>query len=179
MDTLNISHGSHGSHGGTVWEAVGKAEALLRVEAVPPMALGEAIPTKRSRLVETLKLPDMAALDASAHRLELLGRLGNDCAAMALDAAASIEAGNSLEKMLAHQLAVAHKTALQLTDKATFQRDPEEKAQSLHLAGRMMETFQHGLLTLERLRKSDGRYINLTVADGGQAVVIVGIYKEK
>jgi hypothetical protein len=26
----------------------------------------------------TLKLPDVAALDASAHRLDLLGRMGND-----------------------------------------------------------------------------------------------------
>jgi hypothetical protein len=160
-------------------EYAGKARALSRVDAIPPTALGEAVPAKRSRLVDTLKLPDVAALDASAHRLDLLGRLGNDCAAMGLDAAASIEAGNSLEKMLAHQLAVAHKTALQLTDKGTFQHDAEEKARMLNLACRMMETFQQGLLTLARLRNSDARCVALTVADGGQAVVIVGIYEGK
>jgi hypothetical protein len=149
------------------------------VDAIPPIALGEAVPAKRSRLVDTLEQPDVAALDASAHRLDLLGRMGNDAAAIALDAAVTIEARNSLEKMLAHQLAVAHKTALQLTDKGTFQHDAEEKARLLNLACRMMESFQHGLLTLQRLRNSDGRNVALTVADGGQAVVIVGIYKEE
>jgi hypothetical protein len=160
-------------------EYEGKAKALSRVDAIPPMVLGEAVPAKHSRLVDTLKLPDVAALDASAHRLELLGRMGNDSAAMALDAAASIEAGNSLEKMLAHQLAVAHKTALQLTDKGTFQHDAEEKARLLNLACRMMESYQRGLLTLARLRNSDRHHVALTVAEGGQAVVIVGIYEGK
>ena len=155
-------------------EYAGKAEALFRVDVVPPMALGEAVPARRSRLVDTLKLPDVAALDASAHRLELLGRLGNDCAAMALDAAASIKAENSLEKMLAHQLAVAHKTALEITDKATFQQDTVEKARMLNLACRMMETYQRGLLTLQRLRCNGEQKITVqyvTVGDGGQAII--------
>lgn len=162
------------THEGYADEYAGKAEALLRVNAIPSMALGEAIPAKRTRLVDTLKLPDVAALDASAHRLELLGRLGNDCAAMALDAAASIVAGNSLEKMLTHQLAVAHKAAMTLTDKATFQRDAEEKARMLNLACRMMETYQRGLLTLQRLRRRDERNVAVpfvTVIDERQAII--------
>jgi len=170
---------SAGIHDGHADEFEGKAEALLRVDAIPPIALGEAVPAKRSRLVDTLKRPDVAALDASAHRLELLGRMGNDCAAMALDAATTIEAGNSLEKMLAHQLAVAHKTAMTLAEKATFNPDTEEKARMLNTACRTMATFQQGLLALERLRRCDGRYVNLTVADGGQAVLIIPINEEK
>ncbi|MDP1734610.1 MAG: hypothetical protein Q8L44_09640 [Sulfuritalea sp.] len=166
-------------HGGYADEYAGKAAALMQSTEMPPMALGEAVPPQTSQLIDTLKLPDMAALDASAHRLELLGRMGNDCAAMALDAAATIEAGNSLEKMLAHQLAVAHKTALQLTDKGTFQQDAEEKSRMLNLACRMMESYQRGLLTLARLRNSDRHHVALTVAEGGQAVVIVGIYEGK
>ena len=166
-------------HEGYADEYAGKAAALIQSTEIPQMALGEAIPAKRSRLVDTLKLPDVAALDASAHRLELLGRMGNDCAAMALDAATTIEAGNSLEKMLAHQLAVAHKTAMTLAEKATFNPDTEEKARMLNTACRTMETFQQGLLTLERLRRCDGRYVNLTVADGGQAVLIIPINEEK
>lgn len=162
-------------------EYAGKAGALMQPAAIPPMALGEVVPAKRTRLVDTLKLPDVAALDASAHRLDLLGRMGNDCAAMALDAASTIEAGNSLEKMLAHQLAVAHKTALTLTDKATFQPDAKEKAQMLNTACRMMETYQRGLLTLQRLRSNserNGAVQLVTVADGGQA--IIGItFREK
>jgi hypothetical protein len=155
-------------------EYAGKVDALMQPAAIPLMALGEAVPAKRSRLVDTLKLPDVAALDASAHRLDLLGRMGNDCAAMALDAAASIEAENSLEKMLAHQLAVAHKTALEITDKATFMQDVVEKARMLNLACRMMETYQRGLLTLQRLRSNGEQKITVqyvTVAEGGQAIV--------
>ena len=154
-------------------EYAGKADVLMRPAAIPPLALGEAVPAKRTRLVDTLKLPDVAAQDASAHRLDLLERMGNDCAAMALDAAATIEAGNSLERMLAHQLAVTHKAAMTLTDKATFQPDAGEKARLLNTACRMMETYQRGLLTLQRLRSSErnGAVQFVTVADGGQAII--------
>lgn len=165
---------SAGIHDGHADEYEGKAEALLRVDAIPPMALGEAVPAKRSRLVDTLKRPDTAALDASAHRLELLGRMGLNCIAMAQDAAASIEAGNSLEKMLAHQLAAAHKVALEITAKGMLQQDSIEKARMLNLACRMMETYQKGLLTFQRLRSNGEQRITvqyINVGEGGQAVV--------
>lgn len=106
--------------------------------------------------------------------------MGNDCAAMALDAVATIEAGNSLEKMLAHQFAVTHKSAMTLTDKATFQPDAGEKARLFNTACRMMETYQRGLLTLQRLRTGERnaamQFVN--VADGGQAIIGT-IYREK
>jgi len=156
-----------------------KAAELFMSGLEHTMAMGEAIPIKDSHLADMLRVPNVAGLDASAHRLELLGHLGLNCTAMALDAADTIKAENSLEKMLAHQLAAAHKVALDLTAKGALQRDSVEKARLLNLAGRMMETFQHGLLTLERLRKSYGRYLNLTVADGGQAVLIIPINEEK
>jgi hypothetical protein len=85
------------------------------------------------------------ALDASAHRIQLLDRLGNDCAALAIDAANSIRAENSLEKMLSHQLAVAHKSALECTAAAVFEANTLEKARLLKVYARLMETFQRGL----------------------------------
>ena len=39
---------------------------------------------------------------------------GADVAAMALDAVNTIQAENSLEKMLAHQLAAAHKATIEM-----------------------------------------------------------------
>ncbi len=130
-----------------------KSAALFGEQVSPNMmAGGEAIPAMPSRIANTLAAPDVVALDASAHRLKLLDRMGLDCAAMALDAADSIEASNSLEKMLAHQLAVAHKAALQIVDKATFQQDVGDKARLMNLSARMMETYQKGLLTLDRIR---------------------------
>ncbi|MCX7178893.1 MAG: hypothetical protein NTX56_09025 [Proteobacteria bacterium] len=162
------------THEGYADQYAGKTAELFDLDTVPIIALGEVVQARRSRLTDTLKLPDVAALDASAHRLVLLDRMGNDCAAMALDAAASIKAENSLEKMLAHQLAVAHKTALTLTDKATFQPDAEEKARMLNTACRMMATYQRGLLTLQRLRSNGERNSAVqfvTVAEGGQAII--------
>ncbi len=161
-------------HEGYGCAAAERGDVLFHKADASPMALGEAVPAKRTRLVDTLKLPDVAALDASAHRLALLDRMGNDCAAMALDAAASVGAENSLEKMLAHQLAVAHKAALEITDKATLMQNVTEKVRMLNLACRMMETFQKGLLTIQKLRTGGEQTINVQhvhVSAGGQAIV--------
>lgn len=155
-----------------------KSDALFHKEVVPEKVAGGEAVYERSPVpswgVNTLADPDVVAIDASVHRLKLLDRMGTDCAAMALDVADSIRAENSLEKMLAHQLAVAHKAALEIVDKATFQQDVGEKARLLNLAARMMETYQKGLLTLDRIRsKGEQRivvqYVN--VKDGGQAII--------
>lgn len=151
-----------------------KAEDLFQPSLGHTLAMGEAVPAKDSRLADTLKVPNVAGLDASAHRLELLGHLGLDCTAMALDAADTIKADNSLEKMLAHQLAAAHKVAMEITAKGTLQHDSIEKTRMLNLACRMMETYQRGLLTLQRLRSNGEQKITVqyvTVADGAQAIV--------
>lgn len=151
-----------------------KAEALLQLPGLPEMAHGEAIPKRGMTLKDTLAAPDAVALDASAHRLELLDRLGTDCAALALDAADSISAENSLERMLAHQLAAAHKAALQMIDKAMLCQDVTDKTRLLNAASRMMSTYQAGLLTIQRLRSKGEQHItvqHVTVANGGQAIV--------
>lgn len=155
-----------------------KSEALFGVELVPEIVAGgevtHAKPPMPSWVVNTLAVPDVVALDASVHRLKLLDRMGLDCAAMALDAADSIKADNSLEKMLAHQLAVAHKAALEIMDKATFQQDVGDKTRLLNLAARMMETYQKGVLTLDRIRsKGEQRIVvqHVYVKDGGQAII--------
>ncbi len=144
--------------------------------ALPSMAegCGEAVSVNRPRLANTLKDPDIVALDACAHRLDLLDRVGTNCLAMALDAVNTIQAENSLEKMLAHQLTVAHKTALEVIDKAFFLNNPAEKARLINLSARLMETFQRGLLTLQRLRMGGEQTIivkQVTVAEGGKAIV--------
>jgi hypothetical protein len=79
-----------------------------------PQVNGEVLPNPQDQpLYDTLAVPDRAAVDASLERSRLLLDLGIDAVAMALDASASIQAANSLEKMLAHQLAVAHKNAME------------------------------------------------------------------
>jgi len=154
-------------------ERMDRHEELATLKGKVEITHGEALPKRRSRLRNTMESPDAIALDASAHRLDLMERLGSDCTALALDAANSINAENSLEKMLAHQLAVAHKTAIEITTKASIEQDPLNKVRMINLAARLMETFQKGLLTLQRIRSDGSQPItvqHVTVADGGQAV---------
>jgi hypothetical protein len=67
-------------------------------------ANGEAVPPQAEKfLYDILTVPDLTAVEASFDRSLLLTEQGADVAAMALDVANTIEAGNSAEKMLAHQ----------------------------------------------------------------------------
>ena len=149
-------------------------EAIDPLPVNPQIALGEVVPTDRLDIRDTLTAPDAAALDASARRIDLLARMGTDSVALGVDAARSIGAQNSLEKMLAHQLAVAHTAALETIDAATFESNAVEKARLLNVGARMMETFQKGLLTLQRLRTGGNQTIvvqRMSVTEGGQAIV--------
>jgi len=151
-------------------------------ELVPP----EADVTMKPALRNTVANPDYVAADASRARLELADRAG--VLELALDAADSANVANSLEAMLAHQLAAAHNVAMRLTSAAAMhaQRATEvgrgaggdfhavEAARAANAAARAMSAFQDGLLTLQKLR-SGGRQVvtvqHVTVGDGGQALV--------
>ena len=76
-------------------------------------ANGEAVPPHaKNFLYDTLTVPDLAAVEASFDRSRLLTEQGADVAAMALDVANTIQAGDRSEKMLAHQLAAMHKVGM-------------------------------------------------------------------
>ncbi len=167
--------------GGTV-----SAEAEYAIESSAQFAMdepqrpagqlvcGEALHGLNNELVDTLAAPGVVALDASANRLDLLTAVGTDVAAMALDASDTIVASNSLEKMLAHQMAVCHDTAMKYVSRANMQQDPQHATRMMNLSIRAMETFQKGLLTLKRLRTSGEQHITIehvNVSDGGQAVI--------
>lgn len=150
------------------------ADSLQRGSAVTVVDGGEVLPQHDLELVDTLAAPGATALDASANRLELVTNMGTDVAAMALDAADTIQASNSLEKMLAHQLAVCHDGAMRFAGKAHLEQDPVQMVRLMNLATRSMETFQKGLLTLKRLRGSGEQRIviqHVDVREGGQAVI--------
>jgi hypothetical protein len=164
------------------------AELLGPPETLPDIRHGEVVPTPETNkglgLRDTLRTPDMPAIDASIARTDLLLTENLDVAALAVDAADSIEAGNSLEKMLAHQAAAAHACAFKFLDKATGYLDqvgrghdntaPVEAARLTNAAVRLMTTYQQGLLTLQRLRTGGTQVVqvqHLTVAEGAQAIV--------
>ena len=79
----------------------------------------------------------------------------------ALDASDTIGASNSLEKMLAHQMAVLHDTAMRSASKAALEQDPAHAVRMMNLSIRSMETFQKALLTMKRLRGTGEQRITI------------------
>jgi hypothetical protein len=60
------------------------------------------VPNRDHSLVDTVEQPDYVAADASRHRLELADKA--NALEIALDAADSSNAKDSLEKMLVHEM---------------------------------------------------------------------------
>lgn len=128
--------------------------------------------------------PDMLVIDASRQRMDLASSAG--ALSMALEASATITAGNSLEKMLMHEAAAAHVVAMEFQAEArdvlraykrTGYNHPNlstEATRLLNASARMMDTYQRALLTLDRMRNGGKQTVvvqHVTVAGGGQAVV--------
>jgi hypothetical protein len=99
-------------------------------------------------LKEPLNIPDLTAVEASLDRSRLLLQSGTDVAAMALDAANSIQAVNSLERMLAHQLAAAHKLVIKQMGQVCYEQNARYQTKRLNAAARCMAVYQQGLLAL-------------------------------
>lgn len=171
--------------------AEGRARAKAEPEAVRRTVGGELTPAEDFAentlppIIDTLLSPDAVAADASRDRLDLAQRAGS--LEMSLDTADSIQAADSLERMLAHQLATAHVAAMKaavvmnnLLDHAGQTRGAERQAacvEAARMAGaysRLTSTFQAGMQTLQRVR-SGGRQTVIVqhnhVGQGGQAVI--------
>jgi hypothetical protein len=165
-----------------------EAHAVLSPPGPLPLVRGggEAIcPHDESRdipwLVDTLQTPDVVAAEASLERLRLLADVG--CVELACDTAESVRPHNSLERMLTHQLAAAHVTALKFLAKSTTRLGPAttslhtdfmETCRLANTAARLLSTFQEGLQTLAKLRTGGKQVVvvqHVQVTDGGQAVV--------
>lgn len=167
-----------------------EADTLLQVatHTPAPVVLGtgsEITADASGSFADTLReRPDMVAVDASRHRLSLASKAGG--LALALDAADTALAGNSLEKMLSHQAAAAHIAAVELQAEAlALLREfnntghryailSTEAARLANASARMMDTTQHGIMTLHRLRTSGRQTLvvqHVHVGEGGQAVV--------
>jgi hypothetical protein len=139
---------------------------------------------KRANIRDTLaEGATRVAEEASVRRTDLLMRLSFDVVALAVDAADSIGAANSLEKMLAHQMAVAHEASLRLMDRALAydaggrsmrEGDSVEACRLTNSAARLMSVFQDGLLTLQKLRTGGNQTVtvqHVNVESGAQAVI--------
>src|SRR5262245_4943855 len=148
------------------WEARYKEVTQANGEAVPPAA--------EKFLHDTLTVPDLASVEASYQRTQLLLKQGPGVAAMGLDASTSIQSTNSLEKMLAHQLATVHQVIMDHMAFIPSRYDVAGQAKRLNAAAKCMSVYQQGLLTMRKLRhgghqRISVKYVNVT--DGAQAVI--------
>jgi hypothetical protein len=134
---------------------------------------------------ETLKSgADFINLDASSARLELLSDL--NCLDMGIDAAQSINARNSLEKMLIHQAAACHSMSMSLLFQAqerSYKRynrlDADKKNTDLQIkliatSARLMDTYYRALQTFQKLRTGGQQIVtvqHVNVSGESQAIV--------
>lgn len=176
----------------TIRAECAEREASRYLTLVEPLALahGEVarpvsadLPDKSFAIANTLDCSATAvALDASMHRTDLLQGRHMDVVALGVDAAQSIQAENSAEKMLAHQLAAAHRLSMEMMDRAmgwlnhsqNSQVASTEAARLMNASAKMMQTYQQGLSTLQRIRTGGQQTIQVQhvhVSQGGQAVI--------
>lgn len=136
-------------------------------------------------ILDTLVTPDAVAADASRDRLDLAKNAGS--LELALDTADTIQAGDALERMLAHQLATTHVLAmkaaavmgqqLDLADRTMGTAKQAACVEAARMAGavaRMNGSFQAGMQTLQRVRAGGQQTVVVQhnyVGEGGQAVI--------
>jgi hypothetical protein len=146
--------------------------------AIGTTAMRPYVDTARER-------PSMLAVDASRQRMELADKAG--ALTLAIDAAATIEAANSLEKMLVQEMTAAHVMAMELQAEARellqryrrsgfiHQQLSIEAGRLLGASARMMDSFQSGMLTIQKVR-TGGRQVvvvqHMSVNDGGRGAMV-------
>jgi hypothetical protein len=155
-----------------------EAEAMLKPPEKLVRAAGEVVDLGdlgfiSSYLVDTLENPNMISVDASEQRMNLAAGAG--VLQVAVDASESAQAGNSLEKMLCHQMAAAHRAAMRLVARVGDGGLPiVEMARLSNAAARMMQIYQEAFLTLQKIRTGGRQTVvvqHVQVSEGGQAVI--------
>ena len=101
-------------HGSTERDAALLAEARAKIPSPELGTGGELLQARDAStyLYNTLDHPDFIAADASAQRMALASKAG--AVVLGTDTADTIQASNSIELMLSHQLAATHVGAMRL-----------------------------------------------------------------
>lgn len=150
------------------------AETATRAE-VTKVASGEAVRAGDSlpyALRNTLENPTMVTAEASEHRTRLA--FDADVLEMAADAAETIEARNSVEKMQAHQMALAHKMAMHFGKLAMEQEDGVLACKFLKASTAAMRSYGQGVDCIHRARRGGRQIVTINrvnINEGGQAVI--------
>lgn len=148
--------------------------ALLTPSKPPKTGLGgEMIPTIDQGLPGlelALREPDLLDVEVTIQRTQLADRAG--VFEMAIEASESVRAKNSIQRMQAHQLALAHKYAMDLMADASKQPDPIIKVKLINCSARLMDAYSKGALALQRLQQGVNQIVQVQhVQVNGQAVI--------
>ncbi len=120
------------------------ANSYLILSEIPARGVGgefvQMTGDKSSVICPPREKIDRVNIEASMNRLELASK--NGVLSMALDTAEAIGASNAAEQMIAHQMAVAHRTSLDLIAEAGNTRDPIERCRLINTASKLMDICQ-------------------------------------
>ena len=167
----------------TLYEGLGNTG--LALPETPSVGYGgELVPTD-GEFKNTVRQPDLTTAVASRTRVELAAEAG--ALELAIDVAETIQATNSLEKILAHQVATCHTAAMKLISRADKELHRSDTMAESHrhvallsanrlfgTATRLMVACQGAAETIQKLRTGGKQVVvvqHVQVADGGQAVV--------
>jgi len=163
------------------------ADDLMEVDATSiALVSSEVNASDPLNSINTLDEPDAAAVEASCDRTRLLRDV--NATEIGIDTANTIQAQNSVEKMLAHQMAACHKMAFELMSEVMRGFGGDQNTQSviearkLNSANRLMQTYQQAMLTLQKVRTGGKQTVvvqHVNVNDGGQAVVAGNVGRGK
>ena len=162
------------------------ADKFLSLSETPTIGTGgELMPTGRDAdvvpgLVNTVKNPDKTIETASRTRINLADKAG--VFDLAFDMAETIQAKNSIEKALSHQMAAAHDCAMNLVAEIHCQKLSVEKVRLTNAAARMMTTYQEGALTIFKLRGGGQQKVTVVhqhVQVAGGQVAVTGAMEQK
>src|SRR5262245_56801481 len=132
---------------------------------------GELIDREKvgSHLVDTVAHPDYVTAEASSDRLRLANQAGS--LSLALDAADTIQAQDSLEKMLLHQMAALHHGMM----RATARMNEELDAQRAGGGSELRETANCGGLFAVALQSGEQMFGFCNgLAGRGQPIHVLG-----
>jgi len=111
-----------------------------------------------------LREQDLLNLEASKQRSELIERAG--VLALGVETANDSVATGSLQKMLCHQLAAAHRRALILLAESEKTQDAQTSCLKAKTAARLINAFGAAALTLQRLQTGVGANIHQLQING-------------
>ncbi len=164
----------------------GLSSAGIALTTTPSVGCGgELVPTD-GELRDTVRHPDLTTAIASRTRVELAAEAGS--LELAIDVAETIEAKNSLEKILAHQVAACHTSAMKLISRAEKELNRSDAMNEHHrhnsllsanrlfgTAARLMVACQGAAETVHKLRTGGKQTVivqHVQVGSGGQSVVV-------